>query len=53
MNKNKTFWVGTSWKMNKTLSEALEFATALKQDEVNVDSGYSVLLSRLLPQSGK
>ncbi|MBJ7553644.1 triose-phosphate isomerase [Marinomonas spartinae] len=37
MNKNKTFWVGTSWKMNKTLSEALEFATALKQDEVNVD----------------
>src|ERR1700760_764265 len=25
----KTFWVGTSWKMNKTLAEAREFALAL------------------------
>jgi triosephosphate isomerase len=25
-----TFWVGTSWKMNKTLAEALAFAEALK-----------------------
>ncbi len=26
----KTFWVGTSWKMNKTLAEALAFADGLK-----------------------
>ena len=26
----KSLWVGTSWKMNKTLSEALAFADGLK-----------------------
>ena len=25
------FWIGTSWKMNKTLAQAMEFATALAQ----------------------
>jgi triosephosphate isomerase len=30
MTSSPRFWVGTSWKMNKTLAEALHFATALK-----------------------
>jgi triosephosphate isomerase len=30
MAMSKNLWVGTSWKMNKTLAEALEFADALK-----------------------
>ena len=31
------FWVGTSWKMNKVLSEALTFAEGLKGDEASAD----------------
>ena len=30
MTKTTQFWVGTSWKMNKTLAEAQAFAEALK-----------------------
>lgn len=30
-------WIGTSWKMNKTLSEALAFAHALGADDHNAD----------------
>src|SRR5690606_16468620 len=30
MTSSPRFWVGTSWKMNKTLAEALQFASALK-----------------------
>lgn len=29
MSDRKTFWIGTSWKMNKTLAEAVNFAMAL------------------------
>lgn len=35
MNHTMPFWVGTSWKMNKTFAEALAFAEALQADEVN------------------
>ena len=31
------FWIGTSWKMNKALSEALEFAQTLGADDQNAD----------------
>ncbi|MEM9425817.1 MAG: triose-phosphate isomerase [Pseudomonadota bacterium] len=31
------FWVGTSWKMNKVLSEALAFAEGLRADDANAD----------------
>ncbi|RDL44535.1 triose-phosphate isomerase [Marinomonas piezotolerans] len=31
MTTTKQFWVGTSWKMNKTLAEAQAFAAALKE----------------------
>ena len=31
------FWIGTSWKMNKRLSEALQFAHALGDDDPNAD----------------
>lgn len=31
------FWIGTSWKMNKGLSEALQFAQALGGDDHNAD----------------
>ncbi|MEP5758861.1 MAG: triose-phosphate isomerase [Litoreibacter sp.] len=31
------FWIGTSWKMNKGLSEALDFAQALGADDPNAD----------------
>ncbi|CAN0602632.1 unnamed protein product, partial [Ectocarpus sp. 12 AP-2014] len=31
------FWIGTSWKMNKRLSESLEFAGALGEDDHNAD----------------
>ncbi len=31
------FWIGTSWKMNKTLPEALEFAEALAAADNTVD----------------
>lgn len=30
MGDSRTFWVGTSWKMNKTLAEARTFAEGLK-----------------------
>lgn len=30
MSESRTFWVGTSWKMNKTLAEAKLFAEGLK-----------------------
>jgi len=33
----KTFWVGTSWKMNKTLAEAREFALALAATDARRD----------------
>jgi L-erythrulose 1-phosphate isomerase len=33
----KTFWVGTSWKMNKTLAEAREFASALAAADAQRD----------------
>src|SRR5690606_33652888 len=29
------FWIGTSWKMNKTLAEARQFAEALKAADAN------------------
>ena len=31
------FWIGTSWKMNKTLPEALAFAAGLAKAEANCD----------------
>ncbi len=31
MTNAPRFWIGTSWKMNKTLAEALSFANGLKQ----------------------
>lgn len=31
------FWIGTSWKMNKVLAEALVFADGLKADDQNTD----------------
>ena len=31
------FWIGTSWKMNKTLAEALVFANALKSFAPQID----------------
>ena len=30
MSQGRNFWVGTSWKMNKTLAEAKVFAEGLK-----------------------
>ncbi|MFQ3185710.1 triose-phosphate isomerase [Marinomonas primoryensis] len=38
MTSKKQFWVGTSWKMNKTLAEAQVFAAALQADDANVDT---------------
>ncbi|WCN08868.1 triose-phosphate isomerase [Marinomonas mediterranea] len=38
MTTTKQFWVGTSWKMNKTLAEAQAFATALKEADVQAES---------------
>jgi len=37
MTTKKQFWVGTSWKMNKTLAEAQEFSAALLADDANAD----------------
>ena len=34
---NPTYWVGTSWKMNKTLAEGDAFARALAADDQNRD----------------
>lgn len=33
MSEKPQFWIGTSWKMNKTLSEAMTFAEGLKAAE--------------------
>ena len=33
MSRERHFWVGTSWKMNKTLAEAMVFAEGLKAAE--------------------
>lgn len=38
MNNKKTFWIGTSWKMNKTLSEAMAFSEVLCSDDDHSDS---------------
>ncbi len=32
-----SYWIGTSWKMNKVLSEALDFANVLKGADVTTD----------------
>lgn len=37
MTTQANFWVGTSWKMNKTLAEALSFAEGLKETESDID----------------
>ena len=34
---NPTAWIGTSWKMNKTLAEARAFAAALAEAEAARD----------------
>ena len=33
MSAERSFWIGTSWKMNKTLAEALAFANALAVED--------------------
>jgi triosephosphate isomerase len=35
----KTAWIGTSWKMNKTLAEALHYADALAEAERDIHPG--------------
>ncbi|GGB01361.1 triosephosphate isomerase [Brucella endophytica] len=35
MSQERRYWVGTSWKMNKTLAEALAFAAGLKEADAN------------------
>ncbi|WP_420963285.1 triose-phosphate isomerase [Brucella sp. IR073] len=35
MSQERRYWVGTSWKMNKTLAEALAFAEGLKEADSN------------------
>ncbi|WP_114836286.1 triose-phosphate isomerase (plasmid) [Agrobacterium tumefaciens] len=37
MNDTRQFWVGTSWKMNKTQSEARQFAQALSEADASAD----------------
>jgi triosephosphate isomerase len=37
MTKPNTFWIGTSWKMNKTLAEALAFASGLAEADSTRD----------------
>lgn len=37
MNTAEKFWIGTSWKMNKTLAEAEAYARALKQSRLFQD----------------
>ncbi|MCB1468728.1 MAG: triosephosphate isomerase, partial [Rhizobiaceae bacterium] len=37
MTQKPQAWIGTSWKMNKTLAEALSFADALKQSDTARD----------------
>ncbi|SOC36736.1 triosephosphate isomerase [Rhizobium subbaraonis] len=38
MSQSRTFWVGTSWKMNKTLAEAKIFAEGLKAADGSRDA---------------
>jgi len=38
MSQGRNVWVGTSWKMNKTLTEAKVFAEGLKSADVGRDS---------------
>ena len=44
MTDNRHFWVGTSWKMNKTLAEAKVFAEGLKA----ADSGRDPRIQRFI-----
>lgn len=37
MTQRRNFWVGTSWKMNKSLAEALDFAARLSAAEASLD----------------
>lgn len=38
MSQGRKFWVGTSWKMNKTLAEAKSFAEGLKAADGDADA---------------
>ncbi|WP_337183553.1 triose-phosphate isomerase [Shinella sp.] len=38
MSQGRKFWVGTSWKMNKTLAEAKSFAEGLKAADDGADA---------------
>jgi triosephosphate isomerase len=38
MTQQRNFWIGTSWKMNKSLAEALEFAERLAAVDTSRDS---------------
>lgn len=38
MTSSPRFWIGTSWKMNKTLAEAMHFASALKATDKEADA---------------
>ncbi|MBB2971840.1 triose-phosphate isomerase [Mesorhizobium sp. RMAD-H1] len=44
MSQERRYWVGTSWKMNKTLAEALTFAAGLKA----ADSGRHPRIQRFV-----
>jgi triosephosphate isomerase len=44
MNEDRQFWVGTSWKMNKTLAEARQFAEGLAA----ADSGRDPRIQRFV-----
>ncbi|WP_199194706.1 triose-phosphate isomerase [Phyllobacterium phragmitis] len=37
MSQERRYWVGTSWKMNKTLAEALAFAAGMKVADTDGD----------------
>ncbi|MFS8057298.1 triose-phosphate isomerase, partial [Rhizobium sp. BR 317] len=34
MTEKKTLWIGTSWKMNKTLADAAQFAHGLRAADI-------------------
>jgi len=36
--KQPELWIGTSWKMNKTLGQAIQFATKLANADTDRDS---------------
>lgn len=40
----RTFWIGTSWKMNKTLGEALAFAEAVRAKADTIDAAIQPFL---------